>query len=147
MAYIFIPYVARVNCLKIIRAGITGGAYDDILHYHLFKSNITPALADTLSTYSAQEADFDGYAVKNVVAWTVPTLNDDDIAFMIGTPALTWQHDGGATSNTVYGGYVTNEADDELLWVEKFTTSKAMADLPDILTVVPRLTLEHILAP
>jgi len=103
----------------------------------LFKNDITPDEGDVIGDYT--EADFDGYGSYKTAVYGTPATSSGT-SFVVGG-SLFWQHDGGATSNTIYGYYVTQNDDTTLLRVERFGTPKTMAALSDIIHVIPRMEL------
>jgi len=105
--------------------------------YRLFQNNITPGEGDVLGDYT--EADFSGYGSYKTATFGTPATSSGT-SFVAGG-SLYWQHDGGGTSNTIYGYYVTKSDDTTLLFAEKFGSSKSMAALTDIIQVIPRLEL------
>ena len=141
MTKIYIPSEARVNLLQVLKGGMTSSTTHSSVNFHLFKSNITPSLSDTLSTYSAQESDYSGYVAQAAGAWSTPATSGG-VSFMAASELL-FQHNGGGTSNTVYGYYVTDNTDAKLLWVQKFAAARSMADTTGIIRVTPRLVAEH----
>lgn len=107
--------------------------------YKLYQANMTPAEGDTLSTYSGDIADFSGYA-NFTAAWGIPATSGGT-TFVTGSSNM-FQHNGGATSNTIYGYYVTDGSNTKLYWAEKFAASKSMAAPADIIQLIPRLQAE-----
>lgn len=144
MSKVFIPYCGRLQLLQGLKNAISGLSWLTDLNIHLFKSNITPDIDDEIADYTAIEANFSGYTDGVLDTWTIPALDMSNEAFITHVNPLLWQHNGGATSNTIYGHYVTNNSNTELLWIEKYDTSKLMDDVADIITVIPRLTLAHL---
>lgn len=132
---IVVPDVGEVALLAILRAEFNS-AY---VHYHLYQTDITPSETDILTDYSANEADYSGYGYQSVGAFGTPSTSSGTTSMVAG--GLLFQHNGGATSNTIYGYYVTDVSDAELLWAEKFSSSKTMATTADKIMVTPRLEL------
>jgi hypothetical protein len=102
---------------------------------HLFVSNITPARTDVLSTYSAHEASYGGYASQTLGVSTDGGI-DSNFYDTYSWPALTWQ----ATSSsglpqTIYGYYVVASDAATLLWVCTFAPSITLSNSGDGFTV------------
>ena len=93
----------------------------------------------TLSNFT--EADFDGYADKALAqsSWASVSLNTNDKAES-SYSQQSWTC--GATGNTIYGYYITGNTSGELLWAEKFGSSKALTN-GDILNLIPVITLSN----
>jgi hypothetical protein len=129
---IVVPDVGEVTLLENIKT-----SYSNSFHLHLYKNNFTPVEASVLGDFT--EADFSGYATQAFGFTTALTVAG--ISYIVGSP-LMWQQNGGGTSNTIYGYYVTDNSNTILLWAERFSSSKSMAGLADLLTVVARVELD-----
>lgn len=85
----------------------------------LYKSNTTPAEADTLATYT--EADFTGY--------TNITLVSADWTIAAGAPstatgaAQTFTSTANQAAQNIYGYFLKTATDNELIAAERFTTA------------------------
>jgi hypothetical protein len=104
---------------------------------HLFVSNITPSRTDTLSTYSAHEASYGGYAAQTLTTWTDGGIDANNYDTWTG-PAITFQ----ATSSsglpqTIYGYYVVAGDGTTLLWAETFAPAITLSNSGDGFTVTP----------
>ncbi len=89
--------------VDLLNAGAGANVWFSI---HLFQNNFVPTQASVLADFT--EADFSGYAAVTLVF---------SAAFVNGTPAgqmnaasVTWVRAVGATSNTIYGMYITDAA-------------------------------------
>lgn len=111
----YVPNVAENTMLKnIVDNLLQGGTL------HLFKSNHTPVAGDTLSTYTAIEATFGGYAAITVSSWSVPATNgsgqsETDAAIQ------TWVTTGSGLPETVYGVFY-EDVNGDLSYAELFPT-------------------------
>lgn len=136
-----VPVVGRQPLLNYLI-----GALGDSLgvNLHLFKSNITPANGDVLSDYtSPHEADFGGYAPIAIanIDWSAAGLDGSDRAFSTA-PLQTFTQDGGGSSNTIYGYFVTDSTDADLLWAERDPAAPVTVDATHrVYAVVPKFTL------
>ena len=79
----------------------------------LFQSNTTPAEGDTLATYT--EATFSGYAEIALTGASWGAASGGTIAYA----QQTFTHDGGGTSNSIYGYLLQQTTSTTLLWVER----------------------------
>ncbi len=127
-----IPDVGEVELLK---RGLYQAATD--LTLRLYKTNVTPAEADTHASYTT--ADFTNYVDKTLTAsqsgatWAVPTTS-------AGTSSTTYASQSwtcGASGNTVYGLIIITSAP-VLVIAELFAVARVLASA-DSLSVTPRL--------
>ncbi len=104
----------------------------------LFKSNTTP-VAGTVYT-DLTPADFSGYTATGPATITFgASATVSGKGTLTASSATDFTHNGGATSNTVYGYFVYIGT--TLLWAERFDTSQVMANNGDKLTITPKFTL------
>lgn len=82
---------------------------------HLFQNNVTPT-EDTVLT-DLTEANFSGYAAANL-DYSAASGIAAHVATATPT-AVVFTRAAGATSNSIYGYYVTNQAGTQLLWAER----------------------------
>lgn len=102
----------------------------------LFQNNHVPAVGDTNANYT--EATFSGYASSALGTWNAAFLNGSNQG-EIDANAVTFTHNGGGTSNTVYGAYVVDNAGD-VVYAEKFSAPLTFASNGDSVTYTPRFT-------
>lgn len=97
-------------------AGIVGKTACENLVLRLFKSNTTPAEADTAATYT--EADFTGYSAVTLTAssWTVTEGAPSHADY----PQVTFTSSAGSQSQAVYGYYLTRVSSGRIAWAERF---------------------------
>jgi hypothetical protein len=108
--------------LKVVQAELLKTLDDQLAafvsdgyQWGLYKNNWTPANGDTISAVTP--CDFSGYAgLQNFAAWNAATwvspraeADADDVV---------WTHNGGGTSNDVYGYYVV-DGSGNLAWGER----------------------------
>lgn len=86
-----------------------------LLRLHLFQNNIVPSRTTVLA--DLVEATFDGYAAVAINSWAVSVVSSH-IATSLPTNQI-FTKTSGATPNTIYGYYVTNNANSQLLWCER----------------------------
>lgn len=126
---IVIPNVGEVAMLTTLVA---------VTHrYRLFQNNYTPVEGSVVGDFT--EATYSGYGGSKEPTYGTP-CTVSGTSFVTGG-SMFFQHDGGGTSNTIYGYYVTKTDDTTLLFAERFTSSKSMATVADILQLFPRLEL------
>lgn len=104
----------------------------------LFKSNTTPAEADTEGTYT--EADFTGYAAITLTAasWSVTGTNPTSI----GYAQQTFTSSAGSQSQSVYGYYFVQVTSGKLVWAERFTDGPyVITNNGDTISVTAALTM------
>jgi len=122
---------------KIILDALTGAAAPGTLKCKLFKNNYTPVVTSLESDLT--EANFSGYSSTSPsLTWGAAFVNGDGKGEIDAT-AKTFTHNGGGTSNDVYGAYITNSAD-KLIWAEKFAAPIHMATNGDQIAYTAKLT-------
>lgn len=104
---------------------------DDPVTVRLAKNAPTLSPATVLADF--EEADFSGYSPQEAVPLSEPVENVDG---KVSTQSLvlTFEHNGGPTSNTVSVYYVTLETDagSQLLWADTVEDApKAMGSVGD----------------
>ena len=85
----------------------------------LYKNDFTPTIDSEVSDFT--EADFSGYSGESVSGSTGLDANGYPV---LTDPAYVFQHNGGATMNTIYGFYIvnTNTTPERVEWAERFST-------------------------
>lgn len=119
-----------VKSLDVLRADA-----NHLKTLRLFKNNHTPTPGDTDANYT--EADFSGYS-SVTLTWNAAFLNGDDKG-EIDADEETFTHNGGGTSNTIYGAYVENNAGD-VIFAERFDAPRVMSANGDTIPYTARLT-------
>lgn len=99
--------------LDILLAGVAAQNLD----LKLYKSNTTPADADTEATYT--EADFTGYAAIQLVQGNWVTTQGDPTT--AAYPQQTFTSSADQAAQSVYGYYVIQRVSGKLMWAERFT--------------------------
>ncbi|MFN4259769.1 MAG: hypothetical protein ACK4RK_10760 [Gemmataceae bacterium] len=123
---------------ELILLDVLRGNWGD-LTLRLYQNDHTPSDDDTVADYA--EADFSGYdAIPLLEAnWSVATTEAGKA--MTSYEEQTFEHDGGAVSNSIYGYYVVNAAD-ELLWAERAAGAPLnMAAGGSQIKITPKFTL------
>lgn len=95
-----LPYVSTLAQLTILLASRYNGGT-----LALYTSNHTPADGDTLSTYTAIEAAFGGYARITLNAWNAPALDSNNYASSTET-VRTFTATGSGLPVSIYGVFV-----------------------------------------
>jgi hypothetical protein len=84
---------------------------------HLFKNNVTPSEATVLADLT--EATFPGYAAASIdftdATISGPVLN----VYTLSPPGITFTRAAGAGGEDVYGYYVTDHLNAQLLWAQR----------------------------
>ena len=107
---------------------------------HLFVSNITPSRTDVLSTYSAHEASYGGYAAQTLAGGAdggIDSNNYDTWNFTTQTFQAT---SSSGLPQTIYGYYVVAGDATTLLWVCTFAPSITLSNSGDGFTIPPTLS-------
>lgn len=103
----------------------------------LYQNNIVPADTDTAATYT--EATFSGYAPITLTgsSWGAPTNGS------ISYAQQTFTHNGGGTSNNIYGYYVTQVTSGTLVYSERDPAAAFLiANLGDNIKITPTITAD-----
>jgi hypothetical protein len=111
-------------------------ANDPLATLRLFQNNHVPAVGDVNANYT--EATFSGYASVALGTWNPAFLNGSNQGEIDAAPA-TFTHNAGATTNLIYGAYVTDNAGD-VIYAERFGAPISMALNGDTFTYTPRFT-------
>lgn len=106
------------------------------LHARLFKNNHVPTVTDVVGDYTV--ANFSGYPGDVNPTWGTPFVNGDGKGETDGTP-ITYTHNGGGTSNNIYGIYFVT-AGGVLVFADKFSAPIVMASNGDTFTYTPKIT-------
>lgn len=109
----------------------------EFLTLKLFKNDHVPAFTDTLADYT--EANFSGYSFGAALAWGAAFINGSN-AGEIDAAMITETHNGGPTSNLIYGIYVVDGLGG-LRYAERFVAPVSMAALGNQVKYVPIVTL------
>ncbi len=144
--------------MKILKTGQTqlendllaGGALEN-WSFRLFSTSHTPAVTDTLATYTAIEATFTGYAAKTLTrsvsgaTWSTPAIvtpgtidaTNGNSKATYGSAPQSWS---ATSAQTVYGYFVSGVTSLVGLFAEQFASSIALVN-PSTLQITPALEL------
>jgi hypothetical protein len=142
--------------MKILQTGMTqlekdllaGGSLEN-WSLRLFATSHTPAVTDTLSTYTAIEASFTGYAAKTLTrsmtgsTWSTPSISGTtinaagDSLSTYGSAAQSWS---ATSSQTIYGYFWSGATSGVGITAEAFGSSIALVN-PSTLNLTPVLEL------
>jgi hypothetical protein len=103
----------------------------------LFTNNVTPSETDTIGTYN--ESVVAGYTPKTLTgtSWTFSTTNGTSSA-IYATQTFTF-----STSDNIYGCYVTDVSDTNLLWADRFDgVPYTIPTTGGVVQVDPQVSLE-----
>jgi hypothetical protein len=104
----------------------------------LYRVDYTPN--STTTRTSMTEANFTGYAARTLTRanWNAAVTVSNQAESSYGTAPQSWTC--GATGNTIYGYWVEGATSTKVLWAERFSTSRVLAD-GDVLNITPKFTL------
>src|SRR5688572_32940844 len=133
MSTLVVPNASENHLNDMLVAGAS-----TTLRVRLFQSNTTPSQSTVIGDLT--EATFSGYAA------VTPSFGASATASNKGTitdsAARDFTHNGGGTSNTIYGYYVTYESGGStLLWAERFDIAQTLANNGDKITLTAKFTL------
>lgn len=103
----------------------------------LFQNNHTPAVGDVNGDYT--EATFTGYSAIDIHSTFGAAFINGSNQGEIDGSQQTFTRSAGATSNTIYGAYVTDNAGD-VVFAEKFPAPISMATAGDAILYTPKIT-------
>jgi len=104
----------------------------DAFTVHLYKNDYTPVDGSVDTDFT--EADFSGYAGGISLSTHATPSTVAGRATTTWTPKI-WTHNGGGTSNLVYGYFVLNSGGD-VIWAERDPSApRSMAVLGDAINV------------
>lgn len=112
---LLVPNVGEGRMIRLITNSVT--TTGENLKIRLFKSNTTPTSTMTLSDYT--EATFTGYTsvTATSASWTI---NEGAPTSATQAAATTFTC-SSATSESIYGYYLSQENSSILLWSERFS--------------------------
>lgn len=130
-----VPDVGEIQSLTELVAAWGGDLVVD-----LYQNDYTPVAASVVGSFTV--ATFSGYAQEALAGGAVNPAVDGDSRAFATWDEVEFTHNGGGTSNSVYGYYV-RDGGGNLLWAERFDAAPiAMANSGDQLRFVPKLTLK-----
>lgn len=120
----------------LLRMMLQDTANTDTFLLRLYKNNYTPDQSAVLTSFT--EADFTNYAQKTISRgdWATPSTSGGVAVSTVSQQSWTC----GASTNTVYGYYVVDSASTTVLWAERFSVSRSLAD-GDVINLDPSFTL------
>lgn len=104
----------------------TALSVDESYILKLFQNNVTPD--QTFVTGSMTEANFTNYAAKTLTraTWNSSVTVSSKAQSSYGSAAQSWTC--GASGNTVYGYSVEGATSGAVLWAERFSVSRVLAN-------------------
>lgn len=129
--------VPDVGELYILAAWISGFPPSS-LFVRLYQNNYTPLDSTILSDLTV--ATFSGYSQQSVTLGTPTEVANK--AKTVGTAPQVFTHNGGGTSNTIYGYYVVDTSTGDLVWVERFGSSQIMTNNGDQISITIQFTAD-----
>lgn len=113
------------------------------LHLHLMTSNTTPTTSTTLGSLTEPGGGSTWYSPQNAVTWGAAVVAAH-VATMTCT-AITFTHNGVGGSVTIYGYYVTDNANSLLFWCERDAAAPiTLTNNGDSYTITLKLTDESL---
>jgi len=101
----------------------------------LYQNNITPSDTDTTATYT--EANFTGYAAITLTGATWNAASGGTITYSAQQTFTC----SGASSNSIYGYYVTQTTSTILAWSERDALAPfAIANIGDAVKITPSIS-------
>lgn len=103
----------------------------------LFQSNTTPAEGDTAVTYT--EATFSGYSAATLTGASWGAASGGTIAYA----QQTFTHNGGATSNSIYGYFMVQTTSGTLFLAERDAAAPfTLQNNGDNVKITPSITAD-----
>lgn len=104
----------------------------------LFSNDFSPSENSVVGDFT--ECAFTGYAAVAGATWG--TVGDDvDGSVYVSTDSAEFKSTGSAVQENAYGWYLTDAAGTALYAFQRFDEPVYFADLGDVLTLVPKITL------
>jgi len=131
---LLVPDVGEVELLSRM---LNLNSPDDVV-LHLYTNDKTPAEGDVLGDYTESTAT--GYAAETLTgsSWSVSTTSGTTTGEY---PQVTFTYE--AAEPDIYGYYVTNNAEDTLLWAERFSDGPyAIPSGGGSVKITPKIELE-----
>jgi len=129
---LIVPDEAERNLLDAL---VNGDSLAGVL-LKLFKNNLTPDQDTVIGDFT--ESDFSGYAAADPSFGAATTVSHK--GQILDSSSRDFVHNGGATSNTVYGYYLVDSTGTILYWCERFASSQVMANNGDTITIQAKFT-------
>lgn len=104
--------------------------------YRLFKNDYTPVAGMNAASFT--EVTDTGYTTK-VPVWAAAVLNAANKGELLA-PILTWVFTHAGGNFTVYGYFVTDDADNEVIYAERAAASVLISVAGQTYSVVPKYT-------
>jgi len=128
-----VPDVGEVILLDNINSSLDMSAFE----CRLYQNNYTPVQGSVLGDFTV--ATFSGYAADWTTFGAASIVSNK--AKIVASAPVSFVHNGGGTSNTIYGYYIVDLASSQVVWAEKFSASQLMANNGDTLNIPLQLTL------
>ena len=114
---LLVPNVGEERMLRLITHTTTAASTNGNLMLRLYKTDVTPTSTQTLVDYT--EATFTGYAATECTSgsWTITAGAPSDATQSSATTFTC----GAATSESIYGYFLTQQDSSVLMWAEKFS--------------------------
>lgn len=96
-----------LNGARVIATSNQARLANSVLHlWQKVDPDFLPSSTTPLSAFTANEADFDGYAPATITAWGAPVLLGNAWATFAPTQTFRWVLDTDAIGNAVWGWYL-----------------------------------------
>jgi len=128
---ILVPVVSQITWLDMLRAAPVDPADQGRRFWKLFQNDITPTVETVLA--DLVEATFDGYASIET-AGQQPADENPEGWGQANIPEVTFNMTGAVTPNTIYGGYLLNQAG-ALLGLFRFPNPVGMNESGDTIII------------
>lgn len=136
---IIVPDAGELELLdKMIRDALS---VDEDYYLRLYKNDYTPDSSSVLGNFT--QADFTDYAQKTLSrsGFNAAATNGSDEGEIAYGAEQAWTC--GSTGNTVYGYYVVGETSNVVLWCQRFSAARSMAQ-GDVIRITPSFVLRSI---
>lgn len=131
-----VQVVPNAQLLAVLTALVdTGGPFDASI-LKLFQNDVV--IDKNVLLTDLDEADFDGYADVNAVAFGTPYFDADGNA-IVTAPSHEFVCTGPTEPNVIYGFYLTDDPATKLLAAYRFEESIGIGTAGQGLTVIPFL--------
>jgi len=128
-----VPNEGEVRLLDML---VGGDSFTDV-RLRLYKNNYTPVAGSTFGDFT--QADFSGYAEETPAFGSATVVNGKGT--IVDAAARLFIHTGGGTANTVYGYYVVDDLNNEILWAERFPSPILMSVAADQIAITLQFAL------
>lgn len=129
---LIVPDEGEVAMLDML---VNGDSFANV-RLRLYQNNLTPDQDTVYGDFAV--ATFSGYGEET------PSFGAASIVShkgkIVDSAERTFVHNGGGTSNTIYGYYVVDSVNNLVLWAERFATPQSMSNNGDLIGITLAFT-------